>query len=294
MSFLTINKFFIIGAPKCGTTSVWNWLAQHPSIFMTKYKEPHYFNTDMEWRGITSERDYQNLFSEINKNHSIAGESSVWYLFSKTAVSNIERQFSGAKYIVCLRNPVDMAASLHNQLVFSGIEKCLPFLLAWRCRSRDDRMAAVDGYISNDVLLNYQATCLLGDQVERLLNTVERDKVFFIFMDDLKNNPRQTFKNCCNFLNVNSGFVPDFEIKNSAKRRRNPYIQYKVRQLSNIKKKMGIRVGFGALEMLKKINTSSAASMKLPEEIQQDIFSYFEKDIKKLENLTGQNLSSWR
>src|SRR5262245_35065298 len=80
--------FFIIGAPKCGTTSLAAWLADHPDIFMSPTKEPHYFNTDHK-RYLNSLAGYEQLFEDATDRHSAVGEASVWYLYSANAVENI-------------------------------------------------------------------------------------------------------------------------------------------------------------------------------------------------------------
>ena len=55
-------NFFIIGAPKCGTTSLSVWLSEHPKIFMSPIKEPHFFNTD-DRQAVTTLDQYEALFS---------------------------------------------------------------------------------------------------------------------------------------------------------------------------------------------------------------------------------------
>jgi hypothetical protein len=80
--------FFIIGAPKCGTTSLAAWLGTHPDAFMSPTKEPDFFNTD-DRQGVTSLSEYEELFREARNNHIAVGEASVWYLSSSHAVHNI-------------------------------------------------------------------------------------------------------------------------------------------------------------------------------------------------------------
>ena len=81
-------NFFIIGAPKCGTTSLATWLSGHPNVFMSAVKEPHFFNTD-DRRFISTLEAYENLFRAASSDHCAVGEASVWYLSSTEAVRNI-------------------------------------------------------------------------------------------------------------------------------------------------------------------------------------------------------------
>ena len=82
-------NFFILGAPKCGTTSLASWLSDHPHIFIPPIKEPHYFNTDDQHRNIRRRLDYEKLFRGVTEKHIGVGEASVWYLSSEVAVRNI-------------------------------------------------------------------------------------------------------------------------------------------------------------------------------------------------------------
>lgn len=88
----TIKKphFFIVGAPKCGTGSMNDYLKQHPQIFMTG-KDFTYFGSDLNYRKQKfSEKDYLSLFKKA-KDYQIIGEKSVWHLASKTAAFEIKK-----------------------------------------------------------------------------------------------------------------------------------------------------------------------------------------------------------
>ena len=88
---------------------------------MSPAKEPHFFNTD-DKRSITSRDSYEALFRDAHADHAAVGEASVWYLYSAEAVKNIKDYAPDAKFIVMLRNPIDMAPALHEELIFTGFE----------------------------------------------------------------------------------------------------------------------------------------------------------------------------
>ena len=125
-------NLFIIGAPKCGTTAKAHYLSEHPDVFMCPEKEPHYFNTDLNYKRGKSDdlEEYLNLFSGATE-EKIVGEASVWYLYSKEAVRNILEFNPNAKFIIMVRNPIKMAPSLHQQLFYNGRETEKDFNKAW-------------------------------------------------------------------------------------------------------------------------------------------------------------------
>jgi hypothetical protein len=123
-------NFFILGAPKCGTTSLARWLGDHPNIFMAPQKEPHFFNTD-DRQGVTTLVEYEDLFRKAQKEHVAVGEASVWYLSSSQAVNNILEYNPNARFIVMVRNPIEMAQALHGQMLIAGLECVQDFSKAW-------------------------------------------------------------------------------------------------------------------------------------------------------------------
>ncbi|MGR8952993.1 MAG: sulfotransferase, partial [Gammaproteobacteria bacterium] len=99
---------------------------------MSPHKEPLHFNTGEAWITTPDRRDYEKLFKGASERHIAVGEASTWYLYSMTAVANIEAYVSDARYIVCLRNPVEMAYSLHEQQIVCGNEHIEDFERAWK------------------------------------------------------------------------------------------------------------------------------------------------------------------
>jgi hypothetical protein len=124
--YLAVRKpdFFIVGAPRSGTSSMMNYLEEHPDIFMARPPgdEPHFFGTDLSapW-SIADERSYLSLFDDA-KDEIRAGEKSVSYLYSKRAAVEIKEFQPSAKIIIMLRNPVDVIYSIHGLRFYLGHE----------------------------------------------------------------------------------------------------------------------------------------------------------------------------
>jgi hypothetical protein len=133
-------NFFIIGAPKSGTTSLANYLSAHPEVHFSDPKEPKYFHSDFhpEHRYALDEGGYLGCFDPGEMSRcSAVGEGTVWYLYSEVAVSRILEFNPEARLIAMLRNPVDLAYSLHSQLLYGGHENLESFEEAWR--AQEDR-----------------------------------------------------------------------------------------------------------------------------------------------------------
>ena len=113
---------FIIGAPKCGTTSLREYLGSHPNVYACKPEEPHFFCTDLKGRynGLTEPEYLRKYFHGANSRHKVIIDKSTWYLYSKSAVLNILKFDADAKFIVMVRNPINMVYSLHSELLWTG------------------------------------------------------------------------------------------------------------------------------------------------------------------------------
>src|SRR5438093_448879 len=119
--------FFIVGAPKCGTTAMYAYLRQHPQIFMPFHKEPLFFGSDLTTRyGRMSLEEYLALFADASRGQRI-GEASAWYLYSATAAAEIKAFAPDAQIVVMLRDPVEVMRAQHSQLLFNMQETLTSF-----------------------------------------------------------------------------------------------------------------------------------------------------------------------
>ena len=130
-------NLFIIGAPKCGTTALCDYLATHPEIQFSSPKEAKYFHKDFNkaHRYALTEEDYHDCFGAWPCDSKIIAEGTVWYLYSRVAVNQIIQYNANAKFVVMLRNPVDLVHSLHSQLLYGGDESEQDFQKAWSLQS---------------------------------------------------------------------------------------------------------------------------------------------------------------
>ena len=285
-------NFFIIGAPKCGTTSLAAWLADHPDIFMSPVKEPHFFNTDHQ-RYFNSLDGYERLFDQATDRHSAVGEASVWYLYSIEAVSNILAYNADAKFIVMLRNPVDMAPSLHEELFFTGREDVEDFSRAWELQEQRRHGENLPRMAVEPKLLQYGALCSLGSQLDRLYRQVSRDRVKVVLLEDVIGGPREAYLSILEFLELGDDGRRVFPNLNRAKARRWPGLNQVAWLATKTKKAFGIERGFGLWTRVDQLNRVERPRSQIDPLLASKLRDYFKSDVKKLQGLIGRDLNHW-
>ncbi|HEX5451573.1 MAG TPA: sulfotransferase, partial [Candidatus Limnocylindrales bacterium] len=217
--------FFIVGAPKCGTTAMYEYLRQHPGLFMPFHKEPLYFGSDLHHRyGRLTEAEYLALFRPARPDQ-LAGEASAWYLYSTTAAAEIKAASPEARIIVMLRNPVDVMYAQHSQLLFNRQEDINDFGLA--LAAEEERMAgrSLPGRPIRPENLFYRRMVQFSEQLARYFAVFGRDGVHVIVHDDLLADTPEVYRSTLEFLGVDATFSPTFERANEHKRVRSPLLQ---------------------------------------------------------------------
>ncbi|MGY6274893.1 sulfotransferase family protein [Methylomonas sp. MgM2] len=286
-------NFFILGAPKCGTTSLAAWLSEHPQVYMSPHKEPLHFNTGDAWITTPDREDYERLFRGANEQHIAVGEASPWYLYSPAAVRNIEEYSPNARYIVCLRNPVEMAYSLHEQLVVSGSEHIEDFEKAWNLIDQRRQGRELTRWCRNPRHLLYDEACALGGQLSRLYETVPKERVFTVLLDDLKHDPGSVYRQILAFLGVDDDGRQNFPVFNTSKITRWPYLRLLLRWLEFAKRRIGIRRSLGILRGIDQKNRIYRARPPMSDEMRLRLKHHFKADIETLSLLLARDLSYW-
>ena len=207
-------NLFIVGAPKSGTTSVYEWLKGHPDVYMTPVKEPCYFSRDLaaDKSGNFLRYDvdfdrYMALFADAGEAKRI-GEASTRYLYSKDAPRLIADTQPNAYVVAILRNPVDMIASLHAHKLAGGTED-LP-RLEDALAAEDDRHAGkrIPGD-SNPHLATYRDRARFGEQLARWYDTFPSERIHVLVFEELIRDPATHFRRLLQFLEVDPEYRPE-------------------------------------------------------------------------------------
>lgn len=285
-------NFFIIGAPKTGTTAMAQYLSDHPAVFMATPKEPHHYNSDHTHGGFKDPEAYAALFEGADA--KTVGEASVFYLYSQVAVPRIEKECPNARYIVMLRNPVEMAPALYEQHVFSGYETCPSFEKAWDLQEARREGSILPPQGTDVQMLYYTQICRLGEQLQRLYENVPRDRVHVIFNTDFRTDPRRVWQDVQTFLGLTDDGREEFPVVNAAKKRKSSIIQRAKETAVSVRRSLGIPpLKTGLLKRLETWNLQERKREALSSTMHEKLREAFRGDIALLEKLTGTDLSDW-
>lgn len=287
---MTRPNVFIIGAPKCGTTSLAKWLSEHPQVYFSPVKEPHYFNFDYGNRRVTELSRYERLFKNARDHHRVICEGSTSYLYSQIAVPAILEYVAHAKFIVMTRNPVDMAPSLHAQRVFNLDENEPDFAKAWQLQHVRRYGAKVPRHCKDPQILQYGAICRLGKQLERLYSLVPPERIHVIELELLRENPRSEYVRLMRFLRIDDDGRSEFPVENSAKARRAPWLLRIGRSSRMLLESAGIELDLlMSNEKLKRLLAKPQSREPLAPSMRRELQDWFREDQKLLRALIERN-----
>jgi hypothetical protein len=194
--------FFIVGAPKCGTTALARWLGQHPRIFMPVHKEPYYFGDDLTHRhGRMPRSEYAALFAPARPDQ-LAGEGSTWYLWSSSAAREIRSARPEGRIIIMLRNPADMMVSLHSEMVWEADEDELDAEAAIDLDATRGLGRSLPAGVGRPETVRYRSAADFAPQVERYLEAFPREQIHVIVFDDLVADASAVYADTVCFLGL--------------------------------------------------------------------------------------------
>lgn len=205
--------FLIVGAQRCGTTSMFKTLAQHPAVLPPLFhKGVHYFDVayprGLAWyQGHFPTRSRAEAAQRQNGVPAITGESSPFYLFHPLAPGRIAENLPDVRLIVLLRDPVERAYSAHTHETARGFET-EPFERALRLEDERlagerERMMSDPTYISHHLQHNaYVSRGRYIEQLEHLVTLFGRQRVHVVDSDDFFATPRGAFDEVCDFLGL--------------------------------------------------------------------------------------------
>jgi len=289
-------NFLIVGAAKSGTTSLYDYLRQHPDIFMPKWKELSFFIGDSfgPLHRVRRPEYYYRVFAKA-KDQSAIGEASTSHLCDEAAPKLIQEKLGIIKIIIVLRDPVTMAYSLYNHQVRREGETLKTFEAASEAeegRIRDSGFRKkCYGWHTN---YYYYHRGLYFEQVKRYLDTFGKEKVMIFLFEELARDPVHVAQRAFRFLGVDDSFVPEVKVLNPAG---------EILNIPRFWEDAGLlqkTVSFVfSRNLIKKMpHLIRNIGRKPPEPIKPTTASKlrerFHDDICRLEQLIGKDLSAWK
>lgn len=290
--------FFIVGAPKCGTSAFASYLDSHPDVCFSRPKETHFFDKEMVLPrlhdGVSLDSYHSTCFSHYDpKRHKILGEGTPAYLRYPEALKRINAYNEKARFVVLVRNPVEMAQALHSQNLFNGFENEPNFEKAWNLQGDRRQGVEVPERCQNIELLLYKDICSLGKQVSSLLEIVERERVHIIIFDDFVRDPRREYLNLLGFLGIRDDGRSVFEKVNQNKRWRFFWCDPFFRFLGMVKRSSGVFRSLGVASKIKNILVKRAVRTEISTELRLEMKRSFEDDVILLSQLLRRDLIFW-
>jgi hypothetical protein len=293
-----VNKpaFFIVGAPRCGTTALSQYLRQHPGIYLSYVKEPHYFGSDLDLRrGFRTEKEYLELFEAAQ--NQLCGEASTWYLYSKLAAQEIYTFNPDAKIIIMLRNPADMIYSWYGHVLLRGEETIENFEEALQAEEDRRQGKRIPKNTPNHKLL-YTDIPRYTEQIQRYYDVFDSSNINIILYDDFQADQRSVVKNVFTFLGVDSSFKPDVKIVNAHGRVKSKVIRNLINNQPEVVRKIvktlvPRKFRHQLRHSIRLRNIEVCERVPLAPELREHLNSEFADEIARLSSLLNYDLSHW-
>lgn len=310
---------FIVGAPRCGTTTLAGFLQQHPDVCFSAVKEPHFFSRDevaalpaSELEPLVETEYWQRFFGHCEGDPKLYAEGSVTYLYVPERMAPILKLWPEAKFIIALRDPVAMLPSLHARLLVTGDENIRDFPAAWakigdRAKGKSVPKSAIDPR-----WLRYDWAGQLGQNVERFIAAVGRERCHIVLFDDLARDPQGTYQDMCRFLGIEPWAATDFKPQRTNKSIRIGWLQRLLKRppkavrtalagekFHTREKEVGSTQGpalsaiFRVRKQLLQWNKVPAKRQPLDPAVRQEIIDRLRDDVILLSRTIDRDLSHW-
>ena len=288
---MTLPNFLVIGAAKAGTTTVYQYLKQHPQVYMSPRKEPHFFSRNgIKDYPIPTLEDYKALFKSASDEIAI-GEASTSYLTHPKAAERIQCHLPNAKLIAILRDPAYRTYSLYIMLLMLGRRK-------------------LSSYTHQEIIDNFQSIVkkrsglirggFYYSHLQRYYNLFPANQINLGLFQDLKTKPDVLMEDIFNFLEIDSNFTinKSFGSANKGGIPRNKKVDTLINKVKPIYHSLSPIISQRWSNKIYKIyvdlrNKNLEQPPKLPHEIRQQLIEVYREDILKLQDLLQRDLSIW-
>jgi hypothetical protein len=308
---------FIVGAPRCGTTALSEYLRGHPEVCFSTPKEPHFFlRYDLRDEATDELRQtvlakYLDLYFPERHSSSVFAEGSVSYFYGPEQLEPVLRLWPRAKFIICLRNPLQMVPSLHQRLFYNGDETERHFDRAWSLVPDRREGRNIPRSCIEPRFLDYWEAGHLGKHLERFVSIVGPERCHISIFDDFKKDPGLEYRRVLEFLELPDDSRTDFDIHAESKDCRIAWVHRLMKRppraamwLFDPEDLQVMVEGVGEpspfldkiIEIRGKIidwNKVPARRPKIGSHVLTEMRNMFRKDVALLSELLGRDLTHW-
>lgn len=295
-----LPNLLVVGAMRSGTTTAYRVLSEHPEVFMSPWKEPHFLGLGgkrprysgpgddaMNRNAVVSERTYRELFRD-GAECRWRGEASASYLYLADAVRGIRRYIDDPRLVILLRNPVDRAYSAYRYMRGQEREPCDTFAAALV----DEERRIADGWAP---MWHYRGASHYKPQLERWFAAFPADRIHVSLFDDLQDRPNEVFGSIFAWLGVDNSLEAPVNTHNRSGPARSRALGYLLKS-SRMRHRIGRRLPAlvkRPLQAAREANVRSADAELAPA-LRRELIGQFRDDIEYVEQLTGRGLAAWR
>lgn len=290
-------NLLIVGAAKSGTTSLHNYLKQHPDIFMSDHKEPHFFinneiGTNRIPKGISKYDDYIALFKN-SESYKYRGESSAMYLqFPDISIKNINKYLNdNVKIIIMLRNPIERAFSGYQHVKRYNVMETLDFEEAIKeCENRyfiNTNFTPASRYINIGLYYN----------MVKKFKANFKENIHIVIYDDFIADTQNELSKIFSFLNISECVINTNEkYMVGGWQWKSSFLKKLFLKKNFFKKLIGFILPFQSFKKILRnslVKVFSIPVVKMKDATKSSLLNLYKEDIKKLSNIIDRDLKIW-
>jgi Sulfotransferase family len=283
---MPLPTFFIIGAPKCGTTSLHSYLGQHPEVGMSLRKETHYMvgseNIVYPAQRVDSLEEYERLFDSTLAVRGEASPSYAEHPRHKGAPERIRDLVPDAKLIYLVRDPIERGVSHYQHRVSMEGER----------RSFPDALGDL-----SDISSPYICAGLYGSQLDRYLRHFPQDRILVIDQVDLLTDRRAALREIFSFLSVDPSFECDLSDERGATRDRRVYRPGYVRVADRAAASPLHRLPRGVRRSMRRLLDKALwpplETPSIDEGLRTRLEALYAGEVARLRAITGKRFATW-
>ncbi len=285
-------NFFCIGAMRAGSTSLYQYLRQHPDILMSTEKETDFFslgdlpqrelpNGAFLYRSATA-AEYRQKFARWQGERAV-GEVSPSYMYYARTAARLHQAVPDAKIICCLRDPVERAYSHYSLNRKVDIEPVHSFREALDQEAQRTHWGHRFAYVGMS---------LYDQQLARYQELFEASRIHVMLFDDFTRNPAAALRDIFRFLNVDESFEPDTSVRHNRSGVMRNRLLRRMGRPTRIRRWLLRNLPPGPVSRLGRVLMRSLPRVET--EVRERLNETFRDDLLRLEARIGRDLSHWR